>query len=252
MARKSCYPSGSIPRWVWRWPEPERKKRAPCLLLVKIPARQRRISSVRNALGVETLSKFWRWNSSPKLRQKGVRFRRMFNESRKGLADVAADRPAQPSTTIGQIQEKPLHGTPAQTHAKIVLAIAMRRYGLVGADDIGKVVKAIQADGDFLGLSVDHKVIRSLLKKGTFGTCLDVQSRPMRFDTSAWPSNQWRTKARLRGERHRAPADQAQPPMEPRRSENSPGDCFPAWRPVRADEPQDQGRDCQALRLRQS
>ena len=94
------------------------------------------------------------------------RFRRMFNERRKRLAEAAPKLPVQPLATVGRILEKSLHGTSARTHAKIVVAMAIQKYGLVGADDIGKAVKAIQADGDFLGLNVDQKVIRALLKNG--------------------------------------------------------------------------------------
>jgi len=52
-------------------------------------------------------------------------------------------------------------------------------------------------------------------------------------------------------ERDRAPADQAEPSAEPGGSENEPGDRFPEGRPGREDQPDDQGRDGQALPLRQ-
>lgn len=94
------------------------------------------------------------------------RFRRMFNERRKRLAEAAPKFPVQPSAFVGRVVEKPLHGTSARTHAKIVVAMAIQKYGLVGADDIGKAIKAIQHDGDLLGLNVDQKVIRALLKNG--------------------------------------------------------------------------------------
>lgn len=94
------------------------------------------------------------------------RFRRMFNERRKRLADAAPKLPVEPSATVGRIIEKPLHGTSARTHAKIVVAMARQKYKLVGAADIGKAVKAIQHDGDLLGLNVDQKIIRALLKNG--------------------------------------------------------------------------------------
>lgn len=92
------------------------------------------------------------------------RFRRMINDRRKRLAEAAPKLPLQP--TVRRLLEKPLHGASARAHAKIVLAMAMRKYGLVGADGIGKAVKAIQADGDFLGMNFDQKVIRALLKDG--------------------------------------------------------------------------------------
>ena len=63
-----------------------------------------------------------------------------------------------------------------------------------------------------------------------------IYSRPMRFDTSPLSSDQWRTKARLRGQRDRTPPDEAQPPLDQRSSG--------------ANEPHHQRRNRQALPLR--
>lgn len=92
------------------------------------------------------------------------RFRRMINDRRKRLAAAAPKPPVQPATR--RLPEKPLHGASARAHAKIVLAMAMQKYGLKGDEGIGRAVKAIQDDGDFLGLNFDQKVIRALLKDG--------------------------------------------------------------------------------------
>lgn len=92
------------------------------------------------------------------------RFRRMIHERRKRLAEAA---PKQPIPSAPRVPpEKPLHGASARAHARIVLAMAMRKYGLKGAQDIGKTAKAIQSDGDLLGLTFDQKTIRALLKDG--------------------------------------------------------------------------------------
>ena len=92
------------------------------------------------------------------------RFRRMINDRRKRLTEAAPKPSVQPAAR--RLPEKPLHGASARAHAKIVLAMAMRKYGLEGAEGIGKAVKAIQADGDFVGLNFDQKAIRALLKDG--------------------------------------------------------------------------------------
>lgn len=92
------------------------------------------------------------------------RFRRMIHDRRKRQAEAAPKQPVPSAPRV--LPEKPLHGASARAHAKIVLAMAMRKYGLKGAEDIGKAVKAIQSDGDLLGLSVDQKTIRALLKEG--------------------------------------------------------------------------------------
>lgn len=92
------------------------------------------------------------------------RFRRMIHERRKRLAEAAPKPPVPSDPRV--LPEKPLHGASARAHAKIVLAMAMRKYGLKGAEDIGKAVKAIQSDGDLLGLAFDQKAVRALLKDG--------------------------------------------------------------------------------------
>lgn len=92
------------------------------------------------------------------------RFRRMMNDRRKRRINAAPRPSVRPAARL--FPEKPLHGASVRAHAKIVLAMAMKNYGLKGAEGIGKAAKAIQSDGHLLGLNCDQKVIRALLNDG--------------------------------------------------------------------------------------
>lgn len=87
------------------------------------------------------------------------RFRRMLRETHapiKAEPQPARNRPDSPG--------KPIHRNSLRAHARLVGAMAMAKYGLQDAETIGRAVKAIVNDSHLQGLTVDDKLVRSLLQ----------------------------------------------------------------------------------------
>lgn len=90
------------------------------------------------------------------------RFRRLLNDRLKSRTSLRVT--ADPQTpTVG---DKPLHRSSWDLHARIITAMAVTKYGLKRANQIGGVAKAIQNDGDLTGLNFDIKALRQLLRAG--------------------------------------------------------------------------------------
>jgi hypothetical protein len=89
------------------------------------------------------------------------RFRRMLRDRWPNAANVAAVQPvaADPNDSIP-------HGTSRKAYARLVTAIAIQRYGLKQEKEIGRIAKQMCGDSELVGLGVQAKPIRDLLRVG--------------------------------------------------------------------------------------
>ena len=90
------------------------------------------------------------------------RFRRMLLTQRK--VKPKTDDPAVPA--IASFASPPLHRSSIKTHARIVTALAISKYGLTDERAISKVAKRIQNDAELRGLGFDKRVVINLLRLG--------------------------------------------------------------------------------------
>lgn len=87
-----------------------------------------------------------------------LRFRRMLKEK-----FPQSSAPPELAQATASAAEPKLHGSTKTVLSRILLAVAMAKYGLDDGKKIGKVARAMQSDGDLNGLSFDSETVRKLL-----------------------------------------------------------------------------------------
>lgn len=89
------------------------------------------------------------------------RFRRMLRDR---WADVPEE--AQVRSVLVDPNDQVPHGTSKKAYARLVMSIAIQRYGLTQEREIGRVANKMRDDTDLAGLGVQAKPIRDLLRLG--------------------------------------------------------------------------------------
>jgi hypothetical protein len=90
-------------------------------------------------------------------------YRRMLDERMKERIEVPS---SQNSIAHASHNSTPLHKSSLKLHARIILAMAMSKYGLESETDIAKVAKQIEHDVHLRGLTAETRSIVKLLRLG--------------------------------------------------------------------------------------
>lgn len=99
------------------------------------------------------------------------RFRRMLRENWAPKPGVRIADPVQLAPT-----DAVPHGSSHKAYARLITAIAIRRYALREEKEIGRVTKLMTDDTDFAGLGVTRTTIRNILRLGW--SLLPEEDRP--------------------------------------------------------------------------